>query len=84
MLGDMSKVGNAAIDAKPLLCAYDRIELFLWFYIPSVVPRQLIANRPKRRQISQNARLSFNTARELAFRGSLVEWERLMGAVARR
>jgi hypothetical protein len=31
-----------------------------------------------------NARLSFNTACELGFRGSLDEWERLMGAVARR
>jgi hypothetical protein len=30
------------------------------------------------------ARLSFNTACELGFRGSLDEWERLMGAVARR
>jgi hypothetical protein len=30
------------------------------------------------------ARLSFNTASELGFRGSLDEWERLMGAVARR
>ena len=36
----------------------------------------------KRREI--NARLSFNTACELGFRGSLDEWERLMGAVARR
>jgi len=36
----------------------------------------------KRRQM--NARLSFNTACELGFRGSLDEWERLMGAVARR
>jgi hypothetical protein len=36
----------------------------------------------KRRGI--NARLSFNTACELGFRGSLDEWERLMGAVARR
>ena len=36
----------------------------------------------KRRQV--NARLSFNTACELGFRGSLDEWERLMGAVARR
>jgi hypothetical protein len=36
----------------------------------------------KRREI--NARLSFNTARELGFRGSLDEWERLMGTVARR
>jgi hypothetical protein len=31
-----------------------------------------------------NARLSFNVACELGFRGSLEEWERLMGAVARR
>ena len=30
------------------------------------------------------ARLSFNTACELGFRGSLDEWKRLMGAVARR
>jgi hypothetical protein len=36
----------------------------------------------KRREI--NARLSFNTACQLGFRGSLDEWERLMGAVARR
>jgi len=38
--------------------------------------------RGKRREM--NARLSFNTACELGFRGSLDEWERLMGAVARR
>jgi hypothetical protein len=31
-----------------------------------------------------NAQLSFNTACELGFRGSLDEWERLMGAVAKR
>jgi len=36
----------------------------------------------KRRET--NARLSFNTACELGFRGDLDEWERLMGAVARR
>ena len=36
----------------------------------------------KRREIS--AQLSFNTACELGFRGSLDEWERLMGAVASR
>jgi hypothetical protein len=30
------------------------------------------------------ARLGFNTACELGFRGSLDEWERLMGAVPRR
>ena len=36
----------------------------------------------KRREM--NARLSFNTTCELGFRGSLDEWERLMGAVARR
>jgi hypothetical protein len=36
----------------------------------------------KRREM--NARLSFNTACELGFRGRLDEWERLMGAVARR
>jgi len=36
----------------------------------------------KRREMI--ARLSFNTACELGFRGSLGEWERLMGAVARR
>jgi hypothetical protein len=36
----------------------------------------------KRRET--NARLSFNTACELGFRGNLGEWERLMGAVARR
>src|SRR6185437_857663 len=30
------------------------------------------------------ARLSFNAACELGFRGSLDEWNRLMGAVARR
>jgi hypothetical protein len=36
----------------------------------------------KRREI--NARLSFNAACELGFRGTLGEWERLMGAVAKR
>jgi len=36
----------------------------------------------KRRVIT--ARLSFDTACELGFRGSLDEWTRLMGAVARR
>ena len=36
----------------------------------------------KRREMT--ARLSFNTACELGFRGGLDEWERLMGAVARR
>jgi hypothetical protein len=36
----------------------------------------------KRREL--NARLSFDTACELGFRGSLDEWERFMGAVARR
>jgi hypothetical protein len=36
----------------------------------------------KRREMT--ARLSFNTACELGFRGSLDEWDRLMGAVARR
>ncbi len=36
----------------------------------------------KRREV--NARLSFNTACELGFRGSLDEWERLMGALAKR
>jgi hypothetical protein len=35
-----------------------------------------------RREIA--ARLSWQTACELGFRGSLAEWERLMGAVARR
>jgi hypothetical protein len=36
----------------------------------------------KRREIS--ARLSFNTACELGFRGSFDEWKRLMGGVATR
>ena len=36
----------------------------------------------KRREMT--ARLSFDTACELGFRGSLDEWERLVGAVARR
>jgi hypothetical protein len=36
----------------------------------------------KRRET--NAQVSFNTACDLGFRGSLDEWERLMGAVARR
>lgn len=35
-----------------------------------------------RREVA--ARLSWQTACELGFRGSLGEWERLMGAVARR
>jgi hypothetical protein len=36
----------------------------------------------KRREM--NARLSFNTACELGFRGNLDEWQRLLGAIARR
>jgi hypothetical protein len=36
----------------------------------------------KRREMT--ATLSFNTACDLGFHGSLDEWERLMGAVARR
>ena len=36
----------------------------------------------KRREMT--ARLSFNTACELGFRGSLDEWNRLMGTAARR
>ena len=36
----------------------------------------------KRRET--NARLSFNTACELGFHGSLDEWERLMAAAAKR
>ena len=36
----------------------------------------------KRREM--NARLSFSTACQLGFRGGFDEWERLMGAVARR
>jgi len=36
----------------------------------------------KRREMT--ARLSFDTACNLGFRGSLDEWNRLMGAVARR
>jgi hypothetical protein len=36
----------------------------------------------KRREMK--ARLSFDTACEIGFRGSLDEWQRLMGAVARR
>jgi hypothetical protein len=36
------------------------------------------------RHREMNARLSFDTACELGFRGSLDEWERLMGAVAPR
>jgi hypothetical protein len=36
----------------------------------------------KRREMM--ARVSFSTAGDLGFRGSLDEWERLMGAVARR
>ena len=36
------------------------------------------------KRLEINAWLSFNTACELGFRGSLDEWERLMGAVAKR
>jgi hypothetical protein len=51
------------------------------------VSRRQYRNAPdtkggKRREM--NARLSFNTACELGFRGSLDEWERLMGAVTRQ
>ena len=38
--------------------------------------------RGKRREMM--ARLSFDTACEIGFRGSLDEWKRLMGAVAKR
>ena len=43
-----------------------------------------IANTKGGKRREMNARLSFNTACELGFRGSLDEWERLMGAVSRR
>jgi septal ring factor EnvC (AmiA/AmiB activator) len=36
------------------------------------------------RRREMTAQLSFNAACELGFRGSLDEWERLVGAVARR
>ena len=36
------------------------------------------------KRCEMNAHLSFNTACELGFRGSLDDWERLMGAVAKR
>ena len=36
----------------------------------------------KRREM--NARLNFDAACELGFRGSLDEWQRLLGAIARR
>ena len=36
----------------------------------------------KRREVT--ARVSFDTACKLGFRGSLDEWQRLMGAIARR
>jgi len=37
-----------------------------------------------RKRPEVNARLSFNTACELGFRGSLDEWQRLIGAAAKR
>ena len=40
------------------------------------------AKSGKRREVS--ARLSWQAACELGFRGSLGEWERLMGAVSKR
>jgi len=36
------------------------------------------------KRCEMNPHLSFNTACELGFRGSLDDWERLMGAVAKR
>jgi hypothetical protein len=56
-------------------------------------PRRLGQRRRSYRNVSDtksgkrsemSARLSFDTAYELGFRGGLDEWERLMGAVARR
>ena len=37
-----------------------------------------------RKRRETNARLSFDTACELGFRGGLDEWERLMGAATKR
>jgi hypothetical protein len=36
------------------------------------------------KRLEMTARLSFDTACDLGFRGSLDEWNRLMGAVAKR
>jgi hypothetical protein len=46
--------------------------------------RNIINDTKSGRRRDITARLSFDTACELGFRGSLHEWERLMGAVARR
>jgi hypothetical protein len=43
-----------------------------------------VADTKSGKRGDMNARVSFDTACELGFRGSLDEWERLMGAVARR
>jgi hypothetical protein len=56
-----------------------------WRYTSSfhaaVIGTPTIQKGGKRREI--NARLSFNTACELGFRGSFNEWERLMGAATK-
>jgi hypothetical protein len=52
------------------------------FNCPERIGKDYFSKSGKRREMI--ARLSFNTACELGFRGSLDEWNRLMGAVARR
>jgi hypothetical protein len=43
-----------------------------------------IADTKSRKRSGMSARLSWDAACALGFRGSLGEWERLMGAVAKR
>ena len=45
---------------------------------------QSLSDTKSGKRRGMNARLSFDTACELGFRGSLDEWERLMGAAAKR
>ena len=45
---------------------------------------QNVSDTKSGKRPGMNARLSLDTACELDFRGSLDEWERLMGAVVKR
>jgi hypothetical protein len=67
---------------NPTEVVIHEIERQGWAWNNGKMPPVVMNQSGKRREV--NARLSFPTACELGFRGSLGEWERLMGAVGRR
>ncbi|HVF70480.1 MAG TPA: hypothetical protein VM940_02630 [Chthoniobacterales bacterium] len=78
-LSDAIRETEAVVDA--LRAEHDPLALHIF------LSRRQYRNLPdtksgSRREVA--ARLSWQTACELGFRGSLGEWERLMGAVSRR